>query len=204
MPAIPSATISVTKHFVPQCWGEVTSPSALSQVVLSPPPSSAFGGTSEETGDAPYSPRELVTERRGKSKLGEAVSDLLPASRCSQELNSSTFILTQQRCAGDKVSRRASTGVSNPPLLSFKLHLLSSFRTSAVTGRPKQLNPTYFFLLLFLEVELSCVGQRLGGLDWILIHMRFPLRTRLHSSPLPQTTLATHSTNSTKRNLKAV
>lgn len=142
----------------------VSNPLALSQVLLSP--LQHWGDLRGKRG-ALYSTRDQVMQCRGKPKIGEAVSDLLLGSYCSQELNSSTSILTQQRWAGDKVSnsRCTSVGVSNLPLLSFIFHLLSSFCPSAVTGHPKQLNSTYFFLFLFLAAELSCVGQRLQALD---------------------------------------
>lgn len=161
---------------------------------------SARGAQAQEEQEQP--PRSPSTGGNPKSWKQRVT---LPQARCSQALPRSPFSSAQHRWAGDKASQHASTGVSNTLLLSFKLHLLSSPHTSAGTGHPKQLNPTYFyffFLPLLLQVELSCVGQGLWVLDWISSHIHFPLRTKPQPPLLPQKQLATSSTNTNLKQFK--
>lgn len=98
----------------------------------------------EEQEQPPRSPSTGGNPKSWKQRV------TLPQARCSQALTRSPFSSAQHRWAGDKAAQRASTGVSNTLLLSFKLHLLSSPHTSAGTGHPKQLNPTYFFFFSYI------------------------------------------------------
>lgn len=139
----------------------------------------------EEQEQPPCSPSTGGNPKSWKQRV------TLPQARCSQALPRSPFSSAQHRWAGDKASQRASTGVSNTLLLSFKLHLLSSPHTSAGTGHPKQLNPTYFFFPTFTPSS----GAFLCGAGI----MGFGLDFESHSFPIKDQTTATSSSSKAAR-----